>query len=217
MHIHLKPSRRALTLAYAGVSAVFLSIVGLADGHEGHSLAASTDPAQHAEARSDDYKRSLRSYAAIPDVVLTDTEATPVRLRVLLASDDPVMLNFIFTTCSTICPVMTKVFSEVPARLGADAKHLRMVSISIDPENDTPAQLRDYARKFEAGAHWKFLSGSVQDVIAVQRAFGSYNGDKMSHQPLTLLRAAPGKPWVRIDGFASADQLASEYRKLLLN
>jgi len=217
MHIHLKSPRRALAVAYAGVSAVFLSIAGLADGHEGHGPAALTDPAQHAEAGSDDYKRSLRSYTAIPDVVRTDTEATPVRLRELLASDDPVMLNFIFTTCSTICPVMTKVFSEVPARLGADAKRLRMVSISIDPENDTPAQLRDYARKFEAGAGWKFLSGSVQDIIAVQRAFGSYNGDKMSHQPLTLLRAAPGKPWVRIDGFASADQLAIEYRKLLLN
>ncbi len=73
-----------------------------------------------------------------------------VRLRELLASQDPVMMNFIFTTCGAICPVMSKVFSEVPGSLGAQAGKLRMVSISIDPENDTPAQLKSYAKTYGA-------------------------------------------------------------------
>ena len=49
----------------------------------------------------------------------------------------------------------------------------------------------------------------------MQLAFDSYRGDKMNHEPLTLMRPAPGKPWVRIDGFASPDELAREYRKVV--
>jgi len=161
-----------------------------------------------------DYQRSVRSYA-IPDVVLADAEGRPVRLRELLATDDTVMMNFIFTTCGTICPVMVKVFADVPVRLGAQAKNLRMISISIDPDNDTPAQLNSYAKNFGAGERWKFLTGRVQDIKAVQLAFDSYRGDKMNHEPLTLMREASAKPWVRIDGFANPDELVREYRKVV--
>ncbi len=159
-----------------------------------------------------DYQRSMRSYA-IPDVVLTDAGGKPVRLRELLATDDPVMLNFIFTTCGTVCPVMVKVFADVPARLGAQAKNLRMISISIDPDNDTPAQLKSYAKNFATGDRWKFLTGRMQDIKSVQMAFDSYRGDKMNHEPLTLMRHASTKTWIRIDGFANPDELVREYRK----
>jgi protein SCO1 len=161
---------------------------------------------------TNDYRRSVRTYA-IPDVVLTDADAQPVRLRELLATNDPVMLNFVFTTCGTICPVMIRVFADVPATLGAQAKNLRMISISIDPDNDTPTQLKAYAKNVGAGERWKFLTGRVQDIKTVQLAFDSYRGDKMNHEPLTLMRHAPGKPWVRIDGFANPGELVHEYRK----
>jgi len=160
-----------------------------------------------------DYQRSVRSYT-IPDVELIDSDARPVRLRELLSSDEPVMLNFIFTTCSTICPVMVRVFSDVPSRLGAASKDLRMISISIDPENDTPARLRTYAKSFGEGLRWRFLTGRVQDIKSVQMAFDSYRGDKMAHEPLTLIRQGRGKTWLRIDGFANPDELASEYRRI---
>jgi Uncharacterized protein SCO1/SenC/PrrC, involved in biogenesis of respiratory and photosynthetic systems len=90
-----------------------------------------------------------------------------------------------------------------------------MVSISIDPEHDTPAKLKEYARKFGAGPQWQMLTGSVENSIAVQRAFNTYRGDKMNHEPATFLRAGKGKPWVRLDGFASAGELVKEYRQLM--
>ena len=184
-------------------------------GHSAEEHAAHMKKAgQTAGAGTDDYTRTVKIYV-VPDVVLTDADDRPVRLRALLAGNDPVMMNFIFTTCSTICPVMTKVFADVPVRLGGEAKHLRMISISIDPENDTPLQLKAYAKSFQAGERWKFLTGRTQDIKAVQLAFDSYRGDKMSHEPLTLMRQAPGKPWVRLDGFASPEQLVREYRKVL--
>ena len=176
--------------------------------HAGHKAAAAP------EAAGGEYKRSVRDYS-VPDVTLVDRDARPVRLREMLAADEPVMVNFIFTTCGAICPVMSKIFADVPKRLGTGAGALRMISISIDPENDTPQALKAYAGKFDAGPQWQFLTGSVKDIAAVQRAFDSYNDDKMSHEPLTLLRAAPGGPWVRIDGFASPGELVREYRKVV--
>jgi len=204
MNMHLRFLGRVMTAACVGVGAACLSSGGLAHGSKEH--AAAWPGGNH-------YERSMRSYT-IPDVVLVDADARPVRLRELLATDDPVMVNFIFTTCSTICPVMVKVFSDVPSRLGADAKDLRMISISIDPENDTPAQLKSYAKNFGEGLRWRFLTGRLEDIKNVQRAFDTYRGDKMSHEPLTLMRHARGKSWVRIDGFANPDELAREYRKV---
>jgi protein SCO1 len=102
----------------------------------------------------------------------------------------------------------------VQAELGAEREGVRMVSISIDPEQDTPAVLKAYARRFEAGSQWLMLTGSSADSVAVQRAFDAYRGDKMSHQPATFLRAAPGQPWVRLDGFASASEIVRELRSL---
>jgi protein SCO1/2 len=161
---------------------------------------------------TNDYQRSVHAYS-VPDVVLINADARPVRLRELLAGNDPIMLNFIFTTCNAICPVMVKVFSDVPPRLGVAAKNLRLISISIDPDNDTPLQLKSYAKNSGAGAQWTFLTGRLQDIRAVQLAFDSYRGDKMNHEPLTLMRHAAGKPWVRIDGFANPDELVREYQK----
>jgi protein SCO1/2 len=160
------------------------------------------------------YKRSVTDYQ-VPDVVLTDYDERPIHLRELLAADDPVMLNFVFTTCRTICPVTTKVLADVPDILGRDGRRLRMVSISIDPENDTPLQLKAYARSFQAGARWKFLTGRTQDIKQVQIAFDSYDSDKMNHLPVTLMRQPSSKQWIRIDGFATPAQLVQEYRRVM--
>jgi protein SCO1/2 len=182
-----------------------LSMSGGTYAHEGHKSAAA--------AVAGDYARSVHAYS-VPDITLVDRNAKPVRLLDLLATDEPVMLNFIFTTCGAICPTMTTIFSKVPPEMGAKAAKLRLISISIDPENDTPKELKAYASKFKAGPRWDFLTGSVENIVAVQRAFDNYNSDKMSHEPLTLLRPAAGKPWVRIEGFATARELAQEYKKV---
>jgi protein SCO1/2 len=91
-----------------------------------------------------------------------------------------------------------------------------MVSISIDPEYDTPARLQNYAKRYKAGPEWQFLTGDLDTIMAVQQAFDAYRGDKMSHEPLTFLRASPRGPWVRIEGFASASELVREYRELMV-
>lgn len=174
--------------------------------------AAAAAPAPDVEPGSARYKRSEQRYA-VPDVTLVDEAGRPVRLRELLAGDEPVMVNFIFTTCQVICPVMSRIFAGVQRELGPEAARVRLVSISIDPEQDTPERLRAYAARFGAGPGWTFLTGRIQDVVAVERAFDAYLGDKMNHRPVTLLRQGHDRPWVRLDGFASPADLAREYRQ----
>ncbi|MFY9826559.1 MAG: SCO family protein, partial [Thermoanaerobaculia bacterium] len=120
-------------------------------------------------------------------------------------------LQFIFTTCPSICPVLTATLAAAREELGNE---VRLVSISIDPEFDTPARLRDYARRFTAGPGWRFLTGSRDDVAAVQKAFDAYRPNKMQHEPLTFLRAGPGEPWVRLAGPITPAELVAEVRRL---
>jgi protein SCO1/2 len=89
------------------------------------------------------------------------------------------------------------------------------MSISIDPEEDTPARLREYARKFHAGPEWQHYTGTPEASLAAQRAFNVWRGDKMSHAPIILVRAAPGKPWLRIQGFVTPSELLQQYRRQL--
>ena len=200
-----------LLLAAMTLGLAPLSMSAMAEDHSHHHH-------HHAmPAEADGYVRTQAAYT-VPDVKLVDADGAGVPLRSELAEQDkPVILNFIFTTCGAICPVMSATFSQVQAALGPARDAVRMLSISIDPEEDTPAVLKAYAGKYGAGPQWQMLTGSLTDSIAVQRAFDVYRGDKMSHQPATFLRAAPGQPWVRLDGFASADDILREYRQLRSN
>ena len=183
------------------------------------ALAASTpgeDPHAHHRGMtgSSSAERSTAKYV-IPDLKMIDQRGERLSVAELLATDRPVMVNFIFTTCTAICPMMTSIFQQVQRRLGEDAEKVLMVSVSIDPEHDSPEALAEYAARFRAGPQWYFLTGTLEDSIAVQKAFEAYRGDKMNHAPLTLLRGGPGSDWVRLDGFASADELERECRAML--
>jgi protein SCO1 len=157
------------------------------------------------------YARSVEAYAA-PRVTLVDMHGAPVPLAAELEREGPVLLQFGFTTCPAVCPALAGTFAALERRLpGA-----RLISISIDPEQDTPARLKTYAARLHAGRRWRFLTGAPEDVIAVQRAFDAWRGDKMRHEPLVFLRASPRQPWVRLTGFPSPADLEGELRRLVV-
>jgi len=162
------------------------------------------------------YVATTESYA-VPDVELIDQSGSHVSLRTLLDTDQPIALNFIFTTCTTICPVMTATFGQMRRELGDEGDQLRMVSISIDPEYDRPDKLMAYSEQFGAGPDWVFLTGDSNDIVQVLSSFDSYAGSKMNHQPITLLKSPESSSWTRIDGLASGRDLANEVETRLLN
>lgn len=161
------------------------------------------------------YTREALHYSP-PDVVLLDRGGAEVKLTTVLAHEGPLLLQFIFTTCPAVCPVLSASFQAAQSQLGDEVEKVRMVSISIDPEHDTPRQLSDYARRFKAGSQWLFLTGHRDDIVAVQQSFDAFSGNKMRHEPVTFLRPAPGELWLRFDGFLSASDLTAEIRSHLV-
>lgn len=149
----------------------------------------------------------------VPPVTLIDMNGRAVKLAEVLSFKGPVFLQFIFTTCGTVCPVMTATLEAVQKRLGREAKNVRMVGISIDPEEDTPERLRAYAKEFNAGPQWLFLTGTEAASVEAQKAFDVYRGNKMRHLPVTFLRPAGTQAWLRLEGLPGASEVMDVYRK----
>jgi len=201
--------RRYLTIS--------LTLLLLSTGVQSSANAAEDKHAAHRAAMQNPRYAATTENYAIPDVELIDQLGTPISLRSLLESDQPIALNFIFTTCTTICPVMTATFSQMRRELGDAGDQVRLVSISIDPEYDRPDKLKAYAEQFRAGVGWDFLTGDSADIVAVLKSLDSYAGSKMNHEPITLLKSPGSSSWTRIEGLASGKDLANEVTARLLN
>lgn len=175
------------------------------------------DHSKHFEAQKkrSGYTRSKATYR-IPDVTLLDMDATSVSLPQILNGSEAVVLQFIYTSCTTVCPVLSATLGTAQAALSALGKPFRLISISIDPDEDTPARLSEYAKRFNGGKHWLFLTGSRAETVAVEKAFNAFSSNnKMYHQPLTFIRVNPASPWLRIEGFLTSAEMVAEYKTLL--
>jgi protein SCO1/2 len=149
----------------------------------------------------------------VPDVTLINQDGDEVGLRELLLGDKPVFAEFIFATCTTICPVLSAGFSSMQRRLGDDREQVLLVSLTIDPEHDGPEELTEYLERYGAKSGWDFLTGTRGDIDLVMKGFDAFVPDKMSHQPLTFIRSPGTGQWVRIYGFAGSADLLEELRK----
>lgn len=176
--------------------------------------AAQHDHHQHQVEKAPGYARQVASYR-LPETMLVRSDGAQVSFPKEIDDGKPVILNFIYTSCTAICPILSHSFAEFQRELGVGRDQVRMVSISIDPEEDTPGRLAEYATRFDAGQQWAFYTGSMRASVTLQKAFNAYFGGKMHHRPMTFLRASPGQPWVRLEGFATPDNLVKEYRRLV--
>lgn len=200
--LHVGANRQALYL----VSALLLPLSGeaFAEPHHHHIHGANIREAAYS------------SYRA-PAVTLTDMNGELVQLDRFLSENRPTLVEFFFTSCTTICPVMASTLSSARREMASLRDDFRILSISIDPEHDTPARLRDYAQNFDQDSRWRLLTGGRRDIDRVLDAFDArYAGaDKMNHQPYVFLRAGPDRPWLRIEGVISGQQLVAAYAKVL--
>ena len=158
------------------------------------------------------YQKTVERYT-VPDVVLVNQDGEKVRLKNLLESEQPVVVDFIYGTCTTICPILSAGYANLQRKLGTDSARVRLVSITIDPENDSPAILKEYLSRYQAKPGWDFLTGSRRDIDRVMTAFDAYFGDKMDHKPLTFIRLPKDGTWIRLYGLLSGIDFLEEYKK----
>jgi protein SCO1/2 len=83
------------------------------------------------------------------------------------------LINFFYTDCDAICPLMTENLARVQELLGPRVgNEIRMVSISLQPEHDTPEVLAAYAKTYGAGPGWMFLTGKKDDIELLRHRLG---------------------------------------------
>lgn len=158
------------------------------------------------------YKRTLEKYT-IPDVTLINQDGKRVPFKSIMESNKPVILDFIFGTCTTICPVLSAGYVGLQQKMGENSTAVHLISISIDPENDSPKVMKEYLKRYRAKPGWDFLTGSRKDIDAVMRAFNAYIPNKMSHYALTLIHPPKADKWIRIYGIMSSSEFFSETKK----
>jgi protein SCO1/2 len=146
----------------------------------------------------------------VPDVELVDQDGKTVRVRALLHSGKPVVVSFIFTTCTTICPMLSTIVSRVQEKLGDRVgQEVSLVSISVDPARDTPARLKAYAARHHAKPGWTWLTGGRGTVEQVLRGMGAYTPSFTDHPPMILVGDGEGG-WTRLNGFPSQAAIVAQ-------
>ncbi|MCX7080406.1 MAG: SCO family protein, partial [Pseudomonas sp.] len=129
------------------------------------TLALSTSLAQAHSAEDDSHGTPVVSpqgvEVKIVDVPLIDQHGRSVSLQRDLVSDRIVVMGFIYTHCTTVCPLVSSTMGKVQKQLGRRAGgEVQLVSISIDPQHDSPQRLLDYSRRFQDGPGWSWLTGA---------------------------------------------------------
>jgi protein SCO1/2 len=167
-------------------------------GHGDHSNHAAQGAAKPATTAS------LR----FPDASLVASDGRKVRFSSDVLGDRLIVMDFVYTNCSTVCPVVSAIFSQLQERLGARMdKEVRLVSVTVDPARDTPAQLKTYSAKHGARSEWWWLSGHPESVTSVLKAAGTWTPNFEDHPAVVLVGDARTGQWTRFYGFASPDEI----------
>lgn len=134
----------------------------------------------------------------IPDVEVLDQEGQPQKFYSDLVKDKIVVINFIFTTCKAICPLLATNFTKLQTELGERLnKDVFLISVTTDPETDSPEKMKAWGEKFKAKAGWTFVTGSKEQLTPLLRVFTGdgprtgyhipslyvVNGSKHTHRP----------------------------------
>jgi protein SCO1/2 len=143
---------------------------------------------------------AVGDFGRVPAFALTDQAGRTLSDRDLRGA--PWVANFIFTRCPSACPMLTAKFKALQGEL-RDLRGVRYVSISVDPEHDTPAVLAAYARRFSADTRrWTFLTGPLEDIErTVIQGFKVHIGkpEARADHP-TLIDIMHGEHLVLVDG-----------------
>ena len=150
-----------------------------------------------------------------PDAKVVTQDGKTLRFYDDLIKDKVFVISFLFTTCKDICPLATARLAELQEKLGDSmGRDIFFYSISIDPENDTPERLKQYADTFRAGPGWLFLTGRPEDIHAIRHKLGERSRVLSDHRNEVLLGNGATGEWARNSVLGDLDSLALTVRSM---
>ncbi|MBV9927210.1 MAG: SCO family protein [Acidobacteria bacterium] len=143
-----------------------------------------------------------------PDVELLDQDGRKIHFYSDLVKGRTVAIQFIFTTCTTICPPLGATFARVQKDLGERVgRDVRLISVSVDPLTDTPERLKAWGANFKAGPGWTLVTGPKPQVFELLRALGAGVASPADHSPSVLVGNDATGQWTRTYGLARPSAL----------
>lgn len=182
--------------------------------HAGHAAPAAADPhAAHAaqlEAGATAAKPAAANGLSIPDVPVVTQDGREVHFYRDLVAGRTVAMNFIFTTCTTVCPPMGAYFGKLQDELGERlGRDVHLISVSIDPVTDTAERMAAWGARFGARDGWTLVTGDVHEVERLLKALGVFTPDAEDHAPVALIGNDAAGAWTRASGLARPAELAA--------
>ena len=170
------------------------------------ALAVLSVPAQDKTTPAPQQASAAEKYFTNTELVMQDGKT--VRFYTDVLKGKVIVINCFFATCQGSCLPMNRNFEKIQQALGDRVgKDVFLVSITVDPEMDTPAQLKKYADKLHARSGWLFLTGSKANVDLVHQKLGQYVADKQAHVNIVIIGNERTGLWKKAFGLASADEI----------
>src|SRR5258708_5755814 len=145
------------------------------------------------------------------DVIVQTDDGRTVHFYSDLVKGRVVAINFIFTSCTTVCPLMGARFAQLQRLLretNRPANDVSLISVSIDPATDTPERLATWARRMGGRPGWTLVTGPKPDMDTLTRSLGASAADPASHAPLIIIIDDRSGRWQRLDGLTDPAKLA---------
>lgn len=200
-------SRNLLT----GLLAVAILVSGAASADEDPHAKHRAMMKQKSEPAAESVRIDLREHW------LVDQNGREMKFVSDVVGDNIVVMDFVYTTCTTICPVLSALFTQVQGKLGeAVGDEVTLVSMSVDPVRDTPQRLKAYSAKHRAGDGWLWLTGEKADVEDVLTGLGAYTPSFEDHPSMVLIGDGRTGEWKRLFGFPNPDrivQIVNDFRE----
>ncbi|HYP52947.1 MAG TPA: SCO family protein, partial [Pyrinomonadaceae bacterium] len=145
---------------------------------------------------------------SIPDLELLNQDGQKIRFYTDLIKNRVVAINFIFTTCTTICPPLGATFARVQKELGPRAgSDVHFISVSVDPATDTPERLKAWGAKFKAGPGWTFVTGDKTSIDQLLNALAASASKREDHSPTVVVINDAKNVVTRTYGLARPSQI----------
>lgn len=149
----------------------------------------------------------VRKELPIPNVPVLDQDGRQLHFFDDLIKDKNVVVNFIFTSCPTVCPPMGANFGALQKQLKARGnKDVSLISVSIDPVTDTPQRLKAWRARFGGGPGWDLVTGQKQDITKILKMLNVFSADINTHSPFVIMN--DGNGWRYLNGLTPPEQLA---------
>jgi protein SCO1/2 len=163
--------------------------------------------------------RELIQRRHLPNVELVTQDSKKVRFYDDLVKDRRVVIQFMFAKCKDICPIITHHLVEVQkilkGRVGSD---IFFYSITLSPEEDSPRDLKAYAKMHGVGPGWTFLTGKPADILLLRKSLGFFynnpkeDADRNNHSGNVVVGTEPLMRWAMCQGGANPDWIATVIR-----